>query len=63
MLQQPDRQIPPGMRLSDLSKLDIRVGQILDISPHPDADTLYVEKINTNDPEPRYDPWSFRFVH
>lgn len=36
------------------------MGQVLDISPHPDADTLYVEKINTNDPEPRYDRTSVR---
>lgn len=28
------------------SRLDIRVGQIVEVSRHPDADALYVEKID-----------------
>lgn len=28
------------------SRLDIRVGKIVEVSKHPDADTLYVEKID-----------------
>ncbi|XP_045775715.1 tyrosine--tRNA ligase, cytoplasmic [Maniola jurtina] len=35
------------------SKLDIRVGRIVEVSRHPDADALYVEKIDVGEPEPR----------
>lgn len=34
----------------DISKLDIRVGEIVKIEAHPDADSLYVEQINVGDP-------------
>lgn len=34
-------------------KLDIRVGRIVDVSRHPDADALYVEKIDLGEDEPR----------
>jgi methionine--tRNA ligase beta chain len=33
--------------------LDIRVGAVLEVEKHPDADTLYVEKIDVGEPEPR----------
>ena len=33
--------------------LDIRVGKILEVGPHPDADALYVEKIELGEAEPR----------
>ncbi|CAG0915734.1 unnamed protein product [Notodromas monacha] len=33
--------------------LDIRVGKIVEIQRHPDADALYVEKIDLGEPEPR----------
>ncbi|XP_050541003.1 tyrosine--tRNA ligase, cytoplasmic [Daktulosphaira vitifoliae] len=35
------------------SRLDIRVGKIIEISLHPDADSLYVEKIDIGEQEPR----------
>ncbi|XP_059061231.1 tyrosine--tRNA ligase, cytoplasmic [Achroia grisella] len=35
------------------SKLDIRVGQIVEVSRHPDADALYVEKIDLGEGAPR----------
>ncbi|XP_026750019.1 tyrosine--tRNA ligase, cytoplasmic [Galleria mellonella] len=35
------------------SKLDIRVGHIVEVSRHPDADALYVEKIDLGEAEPR----------
>lgn len=35
------------------SKLDIRVGKIVEVSKHPDADSLYVEKICLGDEELR----------
>lgn len=34
-------------------RLDIRVGQIVEVSKHPDADTLYVEKIDLGEDAPR----------
>lgn len=35
------------------SRLDIRVGKIVEVSKHPDADSLYVEKVDVGDKEPR----------
>lgn len=29
-----------------MSRLDFRVGQIVDVKRHPDADTLYVEEVD-----------------
>lgn len=34
-------------------RLDLRIGKILEVSKHPDADTLYVEKIDLGETEPR----------
>jgi len=34
-------------------RLDIRVGKIVDVWKHPEADALYVEKIDVGDKEPR----------
>ncbi|TNY22699.1 hypothetical protein DMC30DRAFT_414852 [Rhodotorula diobovata] len=33
--------------------IDLRVGKIVEVSVHPDADSLYVEKIDVGEPEPR----------
>lgn len=35
------------------AKLDIRVGRVIEVSRHPDADALYVEKIDLGEDEPR----------
>lgn len=35
----------------DVGKLDIRVGHIVSVEEHPDADSLYVEKIDLGEPE------------
>ncbi|KAM9532352.1 tyrosine--tRNA ligase, cytoplasmic [Guaruba guarouba] len=35
------------------SRLDIRVGKVISVEKHPDADSLYVEKIDVGEPEPR----------
>ncbi|XP_014483838.1 PREDICTED: tyrosine--tRNA ligase, cytoplasmic [Dinoponera quadriceps] len=32
------------------AKLDIRIGKIIEVKKHPDADTLYVEKIDLGEP-------------
>lgn len=37
----------------DISRLDLRVGRIVEIQKHPDADALYLEKIDVGEPEPR----------
>lgn len=34
-------------------KLDIRVGKVVEVEKHPEADTLYIEKIDVGEPEPR----------
>ncbi len=33
--------------------MDIRVGKILSVEKHPDAEALYVEKVDLGEPEPR----------
>lgn len=41
---------PPGIdKPVDVSRLDLRIGKILEVSLHPDADALYVEKIDCGD--------------
>lgn len=35
------------------SRLDIRVGKVVEVSKHPDAEALYVEKIDLGEEEPR----------
>lgn len=35
------------------ARLDIRIGKIVEVSRHPDADALYVEKIDLGEEKPR----------
>ncbi|XP_060114438.1 tyrosine--tRNA ligase, cytoplasmic isoform X1 [Heteronotia binoei] len=35
------------------SRVDLRVGKVLSVEKHPDAEALYVEKIDVGEPEPR----------
>jgi aminoacyl tRNA synthase complex-interacting multifunctional protein 1 len=35
------------------SMIDLRVGKVLDVKRHPDADSLYVEQIDVGEAEPR----------
>ncbi|XP_055625589.1 aminoacyl tRNA synthase complex-interacting multifunctional protein 1 isoform X2 [Toxorhynchites rutilus septentrionalis] len=37
----------------DVGRLDMRVGKIVDVSRHPDADSLYLEKIDCGEAAPR----------
>lgn len=37
----------------DFGRLDLRVGKIIEVSKHPDADSLYVEKIECGEARPR----------
>lgn len=34
----------------DISRLDLRIGKIVEVQKHPDADALYLEKIDCGDP-------------
>jgi len=34
----------------DVSRLDLRIGKIVEVDKHPDADSLYIEKIDCGDP-------------
>lgn len=37
----------------DVSRLDFRVGKIVAVEKHPDADTLYVETVDLGEEKPR----------
>lgn len=41
------------MAQTTIGNLEIKIGKILDIDNHPDADSLYVEKIDVGESEPR----------
>ncbi|CRK88980.1 CLUMA_CG002647, isoform A [Clunio marinus] len=44
---------PPVVEVIDISRLDMRVGKIVEVSRHPDADALYLEKIDCGEANPR----------
>lgn len=44
----PDDSLP-----IDVSRLDFRVGKIVEVAKHPDADSLYVEQIECGESKPR----------
>lgn len=37
----------------DISRLDLRIGRIVEVQKHPDADALYLEKIDVGEDKPR----------
>ena len=43
----------PKIPYSDFAKLDLRVGKILEVEDHPNADKLYVLKVDLAEKEPR----------
>lgn len=43
----------PQEELTELSRLEIRAGKIIEISKHPEAESLYVEKVDIGEPEAR----------
>jgi tyrosyl-tRNA synthetase len=43
----------PPAALSEIAEVDIRVGQIVKVSKHPDADSLYIEEIDVGEAKPR----------
>lgn len=48
----PEKPVPVEAEV-DIGRLDLRVGRIIEVSKHPDADSLYVEKIDLGEPNPR----------
>ncbi|KAG2493882.1 hypothetical protein HYH03_007819 [Edaphochlamys debaryana] len=44
---------PAGPSAEAVGALDIRVGKIVSCEPHPDAESLYVERIDVGEAEPR----------
>ncbi|CAH1636429.1 unnamed protein product [Spodoptera littoralis] len=48
-----EKSEPAGDSIVDVRKLDFRIGKIIDVNKHPDADTLYVEKIDCGEDKPR----------
>ena len=44
---------PAADREINASRLDMRVGRIVDVQKHPDADSLYVEQIECGEEKPR----------
>lgn len=47
------KNAPTAVAEDGPQRLDIRIGQIVEVSKHPDADTLYVEKIDLGEATPR----------
>lgn len=45
-------QVPEELKV-DVSRLDLRIGLIITAEKHPDADALYVEKVDVGEPVPR----------
>lgn len=50
--KKPSAQVPEDLKV-DVSRLDLRVGRIITAEKHPDADALYVEKVDCGEPAPR----------
>ncbi len=50
----PESAAPAGKDAeARIDQLDIRVGQIVKVDRHPNADSLYVEEIDLGEEEPR----------
>ena len=59
----PKQQPAKKEIIATVDMLDIRVGQIVSVSQHPDADALYVEEIDIGEEEPRQVMHALRLVH
>merc|ERR1712013_659503 len=52
--KQPKPQAPPAAAVDvDVSKLNMKVGKIVSVEKHPDADTLYVEQVDVGEEKHR----------
>lgn len=48
----PQKETPAELPI-DIGRLDLRIGKVVDVQRHPDADSLYVLKINCGEDKPR----------
>lgn len=44
---------PAANTAIDITRFDLRVGKIVSVEKHPDADSLYVEQIDVGEAKPR----------
>ena len=51
--QQPTKAKKEDELPVDVRRLDIRVGKIINVKKHPDADSLYVEEVDVGEDKPR----------
>ncbi len=51
--KQAKEEIPGVIEFPDFQKVDMRVGTVLSVAKHPDADKLLLVKIDTGEDEPR----------
>lgn len=51
--QEKKQAAPPEEAMVDVSRLDMRVGRIIEAQKHPDADSLYVEQVDVGEAAPR----------
>lgn len=54
-LKKPEaaEKAPTAEEVVDISRLDLRIGRIVEVQKHPDADALYLEKIDVGEDKPR----------
>lgn len=51
LIEKPGK--PPANAAIDITRFDLRVGKIVSVEKHPDADSLYVEQIDLGEGKPR----------
>ena len=52
-LEEKKEELKPEIKKEGFSSLNLKVGKIIEINNHPDAEKLYVEKIDIGEKEPR----------
>ncbi len=49
-----EKSVKPAANTAiDITRFDLRVGKIVSVEKHPDADALYVEQIDVGEEKPR----------
>lgn len=49
----PDARTKPTIAFDDFAKIDLRVGKVLEVSDHPNADKLYVLRVDLGNGDQR----------
>lgn len=52
-LEEKKEEVKPEKQREGFSKLNLKVGKILEVKQHPEAEKLYIEKIDVGEEEPR----------